>query len=499
MSIKLIYGDIPLGAAENAAVSTSESETFSDISAVPFGSDTGAVATLEKNAWGLSADFKVRKSQPFSFWSENVSDADGVFDAPPVLTLDFSEQYAATGLTFRFSPAAGEYCREIFVEWWQNGALRDSGTYYPTTPNFTLNNTVEAFDSISVSFNKTSLPFRRVKLEFLGVGVIREITGRELTGCTIDSEVDLISDTLPINQMDAEFISETDIEFIFQNKQPVEVYDGQNLLGVYYIKEGERDSRTAYKIKTQDKIGLLDDSDFPGAIWFEDKPLREVLELVIGTEYKLDISPELEGITLKGLLEKGTRRAVVQQIAFAAGVVIDTFGTDKIRVFAPEVTGSGTEISDKETFTGGKVTVSDIITSVEVTGFDIYDERPVKGDEFDTIYDDYITWNNVEYKCDIVTGVAKNPDVAEHVPEKVLKYEKCYLVSTATAQARADAVLAYYMRRNTYDTTHVLRGEKPGDRVNVATPWYDRKNANILSMKITASGLIVSDAVFLID
>ena len=56
MGVKLIYKDVALGADEDAAVTTSSAESFSDVARLPFGVETPAIATGELNGWGLSHD-----------------------------------------------------------------------------------------------------------------------------------------------------------------------------------------------------------------------------------------------------------------------------------------------------------------------------------------------------------------------------------------------------------------------------------------------------------
>ena len=491
MSLKLIYGDIALGAAEDAAVSVADKESFSSPSSLPFGVNTGAVATLERNSWGLSTDYKVRASQPFSLWSESVSNAEGVFETPPQITLDFDNQYTATGLTFRFSPGANEYCSEIGVVWYQNGVLKDSGVFYPTSPQYAVENTVEAFDKIVISINKTSLPHRRAKLEYIGIGIVREFDGKELTGASFIHEIDLISETLPVNVMDASFQSSTDTDYIFQKKQPVEAYDGESLIGVYYIEGGERTGARDYNISCQDAIGTLDLATYAGGLWFTDTPIKDVISSVVNGAFVVDISSDLTNIKLRGHIPECTKREALQHIAFAAGVCIDTSGTAKIKVFAPP-TGEGAEIPASETYTGGSVETSDVVTAVVVVGYVISDRAP---------YDDEETleFNGREYALYETKYTAENPDVSAGTLPNVISYDGCYLIHQENAQARADAILAHYMRRNKYRTAHVLNGQKLGERVSVSLPWGGTVKANITKMTLTISGINASESEFLVD
>lgn len=491
MALKLIYKDIALGAAEDASTTVTDAETFSAPSELPYGVSTGAIATCERNAWGLSHDYKVKASQPFALWSRSVTGNNSAFSRPPQITLDFGAQYTSTGLTFRFSPGANEWCSQIRVLWYQNNAIKENGTYYPTAPLYTLENTVEAFDKVEIFLDKTSLPNRRAKLEYIGIGVVREIDAQELTGAKIIHEIDLASETVPVNVIDAEFHSETDTDYIFQKKQPVEAYDADNLIGVYYIEKGTRTGARDYSISCQDAIGALDLDEFAGGFWWELTPIGEILTTILGGSFELEISAEAAEKTLKGHIPKCKKREAMQQVAFAAGVCVDTTGSTKIKVFVPP-TGEGAEIQAAETYTGGKVDTSDVVTAVSVLGWNIQDARPSENDE-------YIEFEKVQYRCSSAEYVAENPNVTVGTLPNKISYEDCYLISKEQAQERADALLAHHMRRNVYTAAHVLRDQKPGGRYKVSLPWGGEENAHIRKMQITMSGINASETEFLLD
>lgn len=492
MAVKLIYKDVAVGADEDAQVTTSTTaEDFSDVAKIPFGVEAPAIATGEPNGWGLTQDYKVLDKQPLAFWSRERSGAGCDFSTPPTITLAFSKQYTSTGLTVRFAPASMDYCTKIGVTWYQNGAAKESGTYYPDTPNFVIAKTVEAFDKIVFSFEKTNLPGKRLKVEKITVGVIREFDATEITGASFVHEIDLISDTVPVNVMDASFHSKDAVDFVFQRKQPVEGYNGSDLIGVYYIETGKRTGARDYVIACQDAIGVLEIDDYGGGIWIEDTPLGDILAEVFGDTFTFDIDAAYTGSTLRGYIEPGTKRDALKQIAFALGAVADTSGSDKIRLY-PSPIGVGEEIPAKRTYTGGAVDVADKVTEVTVTAYVIFDERPNESQ-------DYIEFNGVQYRYYTDTKHAYNPDtVASDLPNKV-KFTGAYLVNLSNAQTLADKIMAYYMRREKYAFKHVVEGQEPGARAVATLPWGGQENGTITKMSISVTGITVSDTEMLLD
>lgn len=491
MAVKLVYTDIALGAKEDAAVTAGDRETFSSPELLPFGVPSIAVATLEPGGWGLSHDYKVKDAQRFALWSKSRSGDDCVFSTPPSITLDFTEQYTSTGLTFRFCEASMDYCRKISVVWYQNGTLKEGGVYYPDGPLFALENTVEAFDKIVIILEETNLPNRRAKLENIAIGIVREFDGRELRAVNLVHEIDLISDTVPVNVLDANFHSRSDAEFIFQKKQPVEAYNNDTLVGVYYIEEGRQTGARDYTIACQDAIGTLDLEEYGGGLWIEDTAVATILDDVIGGAFEIDLAPAYANSTLRGYIEPGTKREALQQVAFALGACVDTSGTSKIKVF-PAPVGNGEEIPQAETYVGGVVDISDTVTEVTVTAYVIFDERPSDDQEF-------IEFNGVKYRYYTETKHAYNQNAVASDFENKKKFTGCYLCNLSNAQARADEIMAYYMRRKLLSSKHIMDGQQVGNRATMHLPWGGATGGNITKMTVSVTGLTVSDTEFLMD
>lgn len=492
MALKLIYSDLAIGAADDAEVVTTPAEGFSSPGVLPFGVSSGTVPTCEPNAWGLDGNHTPIGSQQFAFWSTELSGDNGVFATPPHIEIAFDEKYTASGLAFRFAPGVNEWCSQISVIWYQGGVEKDSGVFFPSSSVYPLENAVEGFDGISIYFEKTNLPNRRVKLEYIGIGIVREFDGTELTSVKAIHEIDMLSDAVPANVLDASFHVETKADIIFQKKQPVEAYDGEHLVGVYYIEKGERHSGQNYSISCHDAVGVLELDTYDGGIWLEDTDVSVIAADVVGDTFEVEFAPELVGRTLRGLiLPDITRREALQHIAFALGACVDTSGSKKIKMFRPK-TGTGVEIPASETYTGGKVTTSDIVTQIAVEGYDIADREP-------TWEDDVIEFKGKTYECVTTRVFAHNPDIAVGTLENRIAYEGCYLLSGDMAQERADAIMQYHMRRNVYSAKHVYSGQNLGDRSTVTMPWGDVADANVLKMTFTMSGITASETEFLLD
>lgn len=492
MSVKVRYKDIALGADNDATVTTTGKTAFSDVSQIPFGVNPPALATCELNGWGLSHDYKARDAEPISFWSNTQSGDDCVFSSAPIIAIEFTEQYTTTGLTIQFAPLSGDFCRKLTVYWYQGDTIKAEQEYTPENALFVLNKTVEAFDTLVFVFHETNLPRKRCKVEQIIIGVVRDFTTTELKSVKAIHEIDLISDTVPTNVLDANIHSVDEVDYIFQKKQPVELTSDGDLVGVYFIEKGERTGRLDFSISCKDAIGLLDLVTYGGGLWLTDTPLTTILNDVFGGAYEFDIDPIYANSTLRGFIKPDIKlREALQHIAFALGAVVDTSGTDKIRIFPPSF-GAGEAISEKETYTGGKVSTSDTVTEVTVTAYIISDERPDDNDES-------IEFNGEKYRYYTDTKHAYNPNTVTSDPENVKKFDKCYLVNLSNAQTLANNIMAYYQKRDKYSFKHILSGQQVAGRYSAALPWDGVASGNITKMTVTTSNITVSDTEMLLD
>ena len=492
MSINVRYKDVALGADGNATVTTTAKTAFSDVSKIPFGVNPPALATCEPNGWGLSHAYKTMNNHAIAFWSNTQSGDDCKFSSVPTITLKFTEQYTTTGLTIQFALNSFDFCSKLRILWYQGETIKAEGEYTPTDPFFVVNRAVEAFDKLIFEFHETNLPRKRCKIEYIVVGVIRDFGTTELTALKAIHEIDLISSTVPVNVLDASVHGKDEVDYIFQRKQPVEVTDNGDLIGVYYIEKGERTGRLDFSFSCSDVIGLLDLVTYNGGLWLTDTPLTTVLQDVFGGAYEFDIDPVYANSTIRGFIEPNKKqREALQHIAFALGAVVDTSGTNKIHLFPP-VSVNGGHISEKETYTGGKVTTSDTVTAVSVTSFDIVDERPENNDKS-------IEFDGVKYKYTEEIVTVNNPNTVTSDPENVKKFEKCYLVNSSNAQTLANNIMAYYQRRDKYSFKHVLSGQKVAEKHTAGLPWGGVAGGNVTKMTVTTSNITVSDTEMLLD
>ena len=492
MSIKIRYKDVAVGADKDASLTTSAHTSFSNVQSVPYGVESPTLATCELNGWGLTPETRVLDAEKVGFWSNALSHTDCIFYNVPQIIIEFTQQYTATGLSIQFDINGGDYCKKIGVAWYREGSIIENITYYPESPFFVLNKTVVAFDKIRIQFYETHLPRKRCKVDYIGIGVVRDFSTKEIKSAKSIHEVDLISSTVPINVHDASIHSNEEVDYIFQKKQPVEVYDNNSLIGVYYIDKGERTGRLDFSFSCKDKIGLLDLVQYNGGLWLTDTPLTTVLTDIFGDISIFEIDSAYASSFLRGFIPAMKQREALQHIAFVLGAVVDTSGSDKIKIFPSPVMNVTEEISATQTYTGGKIVTSDTVTAVEITAFEIVDERP--GDKQSSI-----EFEGVKYLCMSYVYTDKNPVTVTSDPENIKKFDKCYLVNTSNAQSLVAKVMNYYRLREKYSFKHVMDGQEVAKPYKVTLPWDGTANGVITKMTVTTSNITVSDTEMLLN
>ena len=489
MSCKLVYQDIAVGAAADASVAASGVDSKSDVSKLPTGVIHPDFATLELNKWGGSGSKKVYNGQDIALVSTAMSGADCTFATPPSLTISFDSNYTTLGISFRFATNSVDYTSSLTLAWYQGATLLDQKTFYPDGPSFFCENTVTAFSKIVVTINATNLPGRYARMEQILFGVVREFGVGEIGNVDILQETDLISAELSINTMDWKLQSKTDVDYIFQLKQPISVYNGSNLLGVFYVDDQvKRTDTKIYEIPCCDAIGVLDGGTFSATMYAGKNAVTALTEIVNGA-FELDIDSSFSSATLTGYIPDCSRRAAFQQVVFALGAVVSTAGSGKIKVFPVPSTLS--EIPTSRVYEKGSVTQDAIVTAVVVTYHTYTAGSGSSGD-------DVITVGGTKYVHTTGTVTITNPNVTASDKPNVKTVEEATLVNASNASAVANRIYNYYNRRKTTSSKIMVSTEEPADHISIPTT-FGTLDGNIESMKIKLSNTTAASVEILED
>lgn len=481
MSVRLVYEDIAVGADADASVSTEDAQTGSQIDQLPFGKDFVPLSTLEPNQWKLTGRHTTTDGKAFGFLSKEMSGANGEFSTSPKLTITFDKQYTSLGILLLFDTSTGEYSNNLTIRWYQGDSLLSEKEFSPNSADYFCKNTVSAYSKVEIEFHSTSLPGRYLRLSTILFGTSRTFRLDELRSVNITEEISPISAEVSINTMDFYLDSKSDVEFIFQRKQPIFAYDNDFLVGTFYVSESSRAGIGLYDVSCVDAIGVLDDETIP-AVMHDGTSLKTALENVLSGYFQLEISPELEEETITGLQPEGTRREALQQIAFAKRFIIDTSGTDKVKAYRAKTEGQK-EITSDKIYSGSTTKTDSIVTEVRLTSH-LYST---------TGSGEVVEVNGTTYHHTSEVITILNPDVTASDKQNIIEITDATLVGPNDANLVANHVFNYYMRRSTQNVKIVLDGENPGDLIKTLTPWGTPFVGNIARMNITLSGTSAAD------
>jgi len=478
MSVRIVYEDIAAGADEDALVTSPAAAEFANLSLLPFGGSEAAIATLEPYNWILDGSREILDGQPVAFWSKAMSGPGGRFEAPPEITITFDKRYTSPGLFLTFDQATGDYCTRVTVEWYRGANVLKKKDFFPTGVEYFCSQTAEAYDKLVLRFHSTSRPYRRVKLQKIVFGVSRTFLRPELRKVHVTQEVSIISDQVAVNTLDFTLDSKHDVEYMFQMKQPMSAYDGDRLIGVFYIDDSNHRAKGLYDISCHDAIGVLDEDPFPAGMYV-DYPAKQLLEDILGGHFRLELDAALAAAPITGYLPAGSRRLALQQVAFALCAMVDTSGTDAVRVYKDKE-DMPRKIPLNRTYVNGTVDTSAIVTAVQVTAH----SYSTTGSGNDTVEINGVTY----YHTTEVTTIV-NPNVTASDKQNVIEVKEATLVTPANAAAVAQHLYSYYQRRQRQSVKIVMAGEKPGDHIATATPWDAVMDGFITSMQIVLSGI----------
>lgn len=473
----VVYLDVAPLAEGDASPSAVGASSFSDVGIIAHGKNAGKIATTELNQWVLDGEYDFLDDKITAFWSEELSDNNCVLAGQPSINIVFSMQHSSAGITFEFDPGSINYCSLLNIKWYRGDTLLSDVDFQPNATQYFCENAVTAYNRILITMHKTSLPYRRAKINKIYFGRIINFQMEDLRSVSIIQESNLISEKLPISTMDLSIVGGGVKEFMFQLKQPLQAWNNDRLIATRYIDEHTRKNANIYNISTSDAWGVLNESNFEGAYYNGASALMILRSLV---EPQFALEADVEDVPLFGIILPCTKREAAQQVLFAAGWLTSTFGTNNIRIFKPD--DVLTNIDRNKIYNGANVTVSALVTEVKVTAHTYTVDS--SGD---------IEIGGIKYKDTKTVYSVKNPNVTANDKENVVEITDATLVSTHNGEAVAQRVYNYYQKRQTDETKIVWTGESIGDYVSVPTAWGDDHNGHIEKMTIKLSNTVAAN------
>ena len=98
-----------------------------------------------------------------------------------------------------FDTNTNNYSTDVNIKWYRNDELLVSKDYSPNTPKYFFHQDVVAYNKIVITFRKTNIAHRYLRIFFIEDGVIREFYKDELKNLKIVETASSTTENLSIN------------------------------------------------------------------------------------------------------------------------------------------------------------------------------------------------------------------------------------------------------------------------------------------------------------
>jgi hypothetical protein len=178
------------------------------------------------------------------------------------------------------------------------------------------------------------MPQNRLKLHSIEYGYGANFGGDELKGVTVIQELSPLSTDISINTCDFNLISNRGIQFSFADRQPIMTYFDDKLRSKTFIRDFKRKSENEWSIKTEDYIGIMQNSSFSGGIYDNFSATELIQDIFTVAKVPYDIEDGVfDGETVTGYIPFTNCREALMQVAFAIGAVVDTSNREDVYIY----------------------------------------------------------------------------------------------------------------------------------------------------------------------
>lgn len=204
--VEITYAATEPGVQKTAVSTATLEESFSNTAQVASTLDKNPekYATLE--GFGLDGSFEYFDGSPVDagYVSDVMSDADGVFETAPVVTITMNavKTVLIPGVVITWSEVFNEWATDFRVTAWANETVMAQKTVAGnTSPVSKVWMEIQNYNRITVEILKWSLPYHRARCLEVFLGVQNVYTKSDLMGFTHTQAADLLSATLPKNEI----------------------------------------------------------------------------------------------------------------------------------------------------------------------------------------------------------------------------------------------------------------------------------------------------------
>ncbi|MDD4564764.1 MAG: hypothetical protein PHE79_04735 [Eubacteriales bacterium] len=398
--IRVSFELVDVDAAENAQVTATSEAAISELDQTHNRVDgmDKRLASLEHNYFVLDGSYILPDeidNGEVGWWSSEISGNDGILSTPQVLEFDFTANQSSIGFTVIFDDRADQYATSFKIQvYGSTGILlgedividNDNARYVSNMP-------VDGYRKVKLTFLKTSVPRRRVRIAEVVFGIIQTFDETNTMEMRLLNEVSPWAESLPSAEL-AITVENQDRKYNMINPQGVYKYlqEGQGMnaaIGVgatkasiervnmgrtYYTSSQAEDNSMTAKLIAHDWFYFMDGKCRIGmtGTW----TVTEAVSAVIadsGLPIAINIPAAIGNRTIgKCISQDATHKEAIRLIAQASKSVC-FFNRDDELQFIDMALGEVADTLDNSNLRNpAKVSVSDRVNKVEVTARDEY-------------------------------------------------------------------------------------------------------------------------------
>lgn len=222
--VRITFGNVDTTAATDGEWESNGAASISEFETVDYAYQYGdTYVSLELNRWALDGKsllVPTGEDVQDGFISSLISDGEGNFSTPPVITREFSLKHIFPGLTLTFDTRQQEWPLEVTVDFYLNGEVVDTQTVSITSVQTTITTTATEVDKVTITFDRC-LPYRRPRLENVLYGLNVQFVNKDIVSTQQKHDVDPLSRRLPTETMQFTILD-------YEHK-----YDPDNPAGIY--------------------------------------------------------------------------------------------------------------------------------------------------------------------------------------------------------------------------------------------------------------------------
>ena len=202
--VEITFSQVDTAAATDGNWVSNGAQSYSEFDTLDYGYDyQESYAALELNRWALDGNTVIVPSSGTmydGFVSSHMSNAEGKFTTPAVLTRAFSNPHTFPGITLTFDTRYQEWPDTVTVDFYLNGAVLESLTLPVEGTELVINTKVASCDKIVLTIGNT-LPYRRPRLQQVLYGVQKKFGNDDIVSIKESHDVDPLSRRLPQETM----------------------------------------------------------------------------------------------------------------------------------------------------------------------------------------------------------------------------------------------------------------------------------------------------------